>query len=262
MSFSLNCLILGDNPDDFFSVDVTNSDYLSVLKQRIKQTRAVRLAQVDATELELRMVNFPLDELESKLTELTLDKYPKLLSQRKISSLFDDVHYSDDCLHIIVIAPGSLKLFCVVEAEKMAWNNVFPIEIDSRKTVGDLKVAIKEMKRPKFDNIPAYNLTLFKVSIPVDDNAAEDGLHVNLGPLKSLLPMQSLSELFPYVEKNHLHIIVQVPIAGELISTVDRRTNNLTDVVQRVVLSKTKKKRRGEIVSVLYIRVLLLLCSL
>jgi len=89
------------------------------------------LTQVDATELELWIVNFRLDELESKSAEFTLNKYPKLLSRRKISSLFENVNYSDDCLHIIAFAPGLLKLFCVVEAEGMTWNNVFPIELDS-----------------------------------------------------------------------------------------------------------------------------------
>ncbi|KAG5634558.1 hypothetical protein H0H81_001534 [Sphagnurus paluster] len=214
MSSSLKCLILGDNSDYFFSVNVLNTDDLSVLKQKIKETRAVRLAQVDATELELRMVNFPLDDLESKLADLTLDTCPKLLSRRKVSSLFDNANPSDDCLHIIVIAPVTLKLFCAVEAEDMAWNNIFPIEVDSRKTVGDLKDAIKEKKKPDFDHIPADKLALFKVSIPVDDNSPDKSLNVDVEPLKSLLPTKPLSQLFPRADESHLHLIIQVPIAG------------------------------------------------
>jgi len=115
----------------------------------------------------------------------------------------------------------------------------------------NLKDAIKEMTKPKFDNIPADELTLFKISIPVDDHAAEESLHVNLGPLKSLLPTKPLSQLFPHANESH------GPTAVELISSVDRRINNLTESrYQR------QKRRGGETASVLYIRVLLLPCSL
>jgi len=190
-----------------------------------------------------------LDELESKLADLTLDKYPKLLSRRKVSSLFDNANPSDDCLHIIIIAPGTLKLFCAVEAEEMAWNNIFPTEVDSRKTVGDLKDAMKEKRKPDFDHIPADKLALlglFKVSISVDDNAPDKSLNVNIELFKSFVPTKPLLlQLFPRVdEKSHLHVIIQVPIAGELIPAVDRWTDNLTNVFQRVRLSKTEKKRR------------------
>ncbi|PPQ79188.1 hypothetical protein CVT25_002773 [Psilocybe cyanescens] len=214
MSLSLNCLFLDDDPGDSFSVNVSNTDNLSVLKQRIKEARTVRLAQVDAIELELRMVNFALDDLESDRAELRLDKYPKLLSRRKVSSLFHNANPSSDCLHILVVAPCILKLFCVVEAEEMSWNHIFPVDVDSRKTVSDLKVAVKEKNKHTFDNIPADELTLFKVSIPADYNARDRRIR-STDLEQPILPTQSLSEMFPRVEKNHLHIIVQVPIAGD-----------------------------------------------
>jgi hypothetical protein len=39
---------------------------------------------------------------------------------------------------------------------------LFPVEIDREKSVGALKKAIKEEKRPIFDHIPADHLDLWK----------------------------------------------------------------------------------------------------
>ena len=217
MSFYVKCFILGDDPGNCFSVDVSNTDDISMLKRKIKQKRAVQLTQVDVTELELRMVNFRLDKLESELAELMLNKYPTLLSMWKVSSIFNKVNPLDDYLHIVVVAPVSLKLFSVVEEEEMTWNNVFLVDVDSRKTVSDLRVAVKEMLKPKFDYISADELTLFKVSIPLDDSATADtSFNVDVGLLNSLMPTEPLSRLFPQVIKNHLHIVIQVPYVGEL----------------------------------------------
>ncbi|KAF9147746.1 hypothetical protein BGX20_006565, partial [Mortierella sp. AD010] len=45
----------------------------------------------------------------------------------------------------------------------------FPVDILDSETVGDLKNAIKEKKKPKLDNIAADELTLWKVEIPNRD---------------------------------------------------------------------------------------------
>jgi hypothetical protein len=43
-------------------------------------------------------------------------------------------------------------------------DRVFPVEIDQEKSVGALKDAIKDKKRPAFDDMPADRLDLWKVS--------------------------------------------------------------------------------------------------
>ena len=54
---SLNCLIDGEDQMEVFVVDVEKTENVGFLKDRIKEKRARRLAQVDAAELKLWMVN-------------------------------------------------------------------------------------------------------------------------------------------------------------------------------------------------------------
>lgn len=106
-----------------------------------------------------------------------------------------------------------LILFCVVDGE----STPFPVEIESAKTVGQLKDAIKEKKSPEFDDIAADKLTLWRVSI-------------TLGPLKDRKPIilskvESATELDPGNDisddfeetppKKTIHVIVQRPLQGK-----------------------------------------------
>ncbi|KAG0255300.1 hypothetical protein DFQ27_006325, partial [Actinomortierella ambigua] len=56
-----------------------------------------------------------------------------------------------------------LTLFCLVDGE----TNSFPVDIEPSKTVAHLKKLIKAMKAPRFDDIAADKLTVWRVSIPV-----------------------------------------------------------------------------------------------
>ena len=211
MSILVSCLILGDDPDDLFSVEVPKTAYVSALRKGIKAKK-----EFSSKELVLWMVNLPLDDLESKLENLNLGNHQKLISQ-KVSTVFVN-NPSPDYLHIIAIAPGTLNLFCAIEAEDMTWQNIFPVDVDNRKTVGHLKDAIKKKKKkPHFDHFSADELDLFKVSIPVAD---EGVVNINLESAKFLGPSKQLLELFPCIDEGHLHIIIRVPIISELISAV------------------------------------------
>src|ERR1700720_5055208 len=55
-----------------------------------------------------------------------------------------------------------LNLNCWVHGDEP--QNVFPVKIARDETVGALKKAIKEEKKPLFDHIPADSLELWKVS--------------------------------------------------------------------------------------------------
>ena len=55
-----------------------------------------------------------------------------------------------------------LNLNCWVHGDEL--QNVFPVKIARDETVGALKKAIKEEKKPLFDHIPADSLELWKVS--------------------------------------------------------------------------------------------------
>ncbi|KAF9288732.1 hypothetical protein BGZ88_008069 [Linnemannia elongata] len=70
-----------------------------------------------------------------------------------------------------------LNLFCLVDGQSTF--NAFPVEIESNKTIGDLKDLIKGQKTPRFDDVAANELTLWHVSIAADDDD-DDGLPVLL----------------------------------------------------------------------------------
>ena len=95
-------------------------------------------------------------------------------------------------------------------------SRIFLIEIAERKTVGALRKAIKDEKRPTFDHVPADTLLLWKVSIPVIQNLTENLSKLDFVDESSLLPVKRLSKVFSeQPEDEHLHIVVRVP-PGEL----------------------------------------------
>ncbi|KAG0196341.1 hypothetical protein BGX33_001758 [Mortierella sp. NVP41] len=104
-----------------------------------------------------------------------------------------------------------LTLFCLVDGE--ATTNAFPVEIESTKTIGDLKEHIKAKKTINFSDVDADQLTLWRVSIPDDDN--DDEILVVLDNVKDkdkkkLKATRELSEVFPdKPPKNTIHVIVQ-----------------------------------------------------
>jgi hypothetical protein len=142
-----------------------------------------------------------------------------------------------------------LSLNCFVLGDDL--KKVFTVKINKTENVSILKDLIKEKKAPHLDHVDASDLNLWNVSISMDDDVDERLKNVNnLEPLKPLLP---LSQVFSRVEESHLHILIQAPTNGELIWAVLRRSDNFIDVVQR--LPRSQGKRRGEIRSVLCIKV-------
>jgi Crinkler effector protein N-terminal domain len=93
------------------------------------------------------------------------------------------------------------------------WKKGFTVEIPKTKNVSILKDPIKEKKSPHLNHLAASDLELFQVSIPHGDDAEERFKKDDRQPLNYL---SLVSELFPVVKGNHLHIIVEVPANGEL----------------------------------------------
>ncbi|KAF9136473.1 hypothetical protein BG015_003122, partial [Linnemannia schmuckeri] len=58
-----------------------------------------------------------------------------------------------------------LTLFCLVDGQSTS--KAFPVSIPSAESVGELKKHIKVEKAPRFDDLAADELTLWRVSIPV-----------------------------------------------------------------------------------------------
>ena len=100
MSLSLNCLVLGDEPDKMFVVEVKETKYVSILKDLIKEKKAPHFDHVTASDLDLWMVDLCLDKLEAELIHVNLDTHSRLSARRKLSSFFNG-NLDDELLHII-----------------------------------------------------------------------------------------------------------------------------------------------------------------
>ena len=122
---------------------------------------------------------------------------------------------------LAVIHPNSpsesqpqLNLNCLVLNNDTS--HIFPIEIMESKTVGTLRKAIKDEKRPAFDHVPTDALLLWKVSIPVNRNLTENLSKLLFVDEGSLLPVEELTDVFSgSPARRHLHIVVRGPPAGE-----------------------------------------------
>ncbi|KAF8920977.1 hypothetical protein BGZ58_004167 [Dissophora ornata] len=100
-------------------------------------------------------------------------------------------------------------LFCLVDGEA----NAFSVEIESTKTVDALKKLIKDEKAPRFDDVAADELTLWRVSIPVaPKNERKEISLVDVTSKEELDETDDISDVFAETPpKKTIHIIVQRP---------------------------------------------------
>jgi len=103
-----------------------------------------------------------------------------------------------------------LSLFCIVDGE--AASNTFSIKIPSSDTIDDLKEAIKIKKTPRFDDVAADELVLWRVSIK-DDGDDDLPIVLDLQPEKTKLrATDDLSDVFDaQPPKKTISIIIQRP---------------------------------------------------
>jgi hypothetical protein len=105
LPLSLNCLVLGDDCKNVFAVDIQMTKHVGILKELIKEKKASRLRDIDASDLHLWQVSFPIDDLQAALENFNLAKHLELsLPSKKLSTFFEDV--ADDHLHVMVKVPS------------------------------------------------------------------------------------------------------------------------------------------------------------
>ncbi|KAG0277039.1 hypothetical protein BGZ95_006634 [Linnemannia exigua] len=103
-----------------------------------------------------------------------------------------------------------LTLFCLVDGE--ATTNAFPVEAESTKTIGNLKELIKTKKTNDFQDVDADKLTLWRVSIPDDDDNELPVLLDTMPEKKKLKATAKLSKVFDTeLPDDTIHVIVQRP---------------------------------------------------
>ena len=92
----------------------------------------------------------------------------------------------------------------------------FIVEIAKAKSVFDLKHAIKERYRPRFNDILADSLDLWKALVPINKDLKEKVEALNPKDGDSLDSREILSNIFSDLEKKSVHIIIDRPHLGEL----------------------------------------------
>jgi hypothetical protein len=106
MSLSLNCLVLGDEQQKMFTLEIEKTKNVSILKDLIKEKKASRLEHVDASDLVFWMIDLHLDDFGAEPVHVDLDIHSKLSPRTKLSVLFKGA-VDDELLHIIAKSPGT-----------------------------------------------------------------------------------------------------------------------------------------------------------
>jgi hypothetical protein len=105
---SLNCWVVGDSPDEMFTVKIHKTESVSILKKIIKENNANSFGNFDSKQLHLWKVYLPLDNLDM-ISSLKLENNTKLSPPtRKLSEFFDEA--VDEGLHIVVKRPPGTSL--------------------------------------------------------------------------------------------------------------------------------------------------------
>src|SRR6266702_532623 len=108
-------------------------------------------------------------------------------------------------------SPRLLKLNCLILGDDPR-RRIFPVKIEETKFVDDLKDAIKDKKKPAFNDVVANTLDLWSVFIDVNDHLVEKINDLNLNTMEPLSPVKRLSGVYSKpLEDEHLHIIVRPP---------------------------------------------------
>ena len=103
----------------------------------------------------------------------------------------------------------SIKLFCLLKGNTPAVKHAFEVVIEADKSVSALKEVIKAKKAPRFDDIPADELKLWKVEIPDDRDSELADPALN----DELLATRDVEDYWTEKPpKRHIHVIVEPPV--------------------------------------------------
>ena len=103
-TLSINCLLLGSDSSEVFTVKILKTENVSILKRLIKEEQSPRLNHIVASELTAWKVSLPADTIAPELAVDDVKAAQKLRSVEKISSIFSEA-LVDEYVHILVQAP-------------------------------------------------------------------------------------------------------------------------------------------------------------
>ncbi|RHZ79758.1 hypothetical protein Glove_141g119 [Diversispora epigaea] len=190
-NITLFCFVEGDSKEKVFGVTTGINDYVSNLKKIIKNEKSNLFVDIDANDIVLWKVNIPIDENAMEYNPYT-----------KIINVFSE-NVADNFIHIMVERPiimsDNITLFCFVEGDSK--EKVFGVTTGINDYVSNLKKIIKNEKSNLFVDIDANDIVLWKVNIPIDENAME------YNPYTKIINVFSEN-----VADNFIHIMVERPI--------------------------------------------------
>ncbi|KAF8318072.1 uncharacterized protein EI90DRAFT_3133569 [Cantharellus anzutake] len=169
------------------------------------------LGDIDAYELEMwRFTNSPANFVDNdhEVLEVPVSEafsnmgVKKLFTRQVIAGLNisageallvkfpeDDSEHSTHSklrLQVPQLDPPVLELYCLICGDGA--NHIFLVKIASTESVGTLKEIIREKNKFALEHMDAKTLTLWKVSIPVDDSLKENVKKVELNDEEMLSP--------------------------------------------------------------------------
>ncbi|KAE9392048.1 hypothetical protein BT96DRAFT_754297, partial [Gymnopus androsaceus JB14] len=101
----LNCLVLGDQRNHIFPVEIAGTKSVGSLKEVIKEKKHAAFPHIDADALELWNVSEPVDQhLENNLEKANFHGKESLSPVDKLSKIFPNLPV-EGCLHIVVWCP-------------------------------------------------------------------------------------------------------------------------------------------------------------
>ena len=125
------------------------------------------------------------------------------------------VKTTDSAQQLHSLESTMLTLICYVRDDNC--KQAFEVEIDKAKSVSTLRDAIKEKTRPKFDDISADSLSLWKASVPINRDLKKCVEALNLVDDDSLYSCEILSDIFSSdLERKSVHIIIDCRHSGGL----------------------------------------------
>ncbi|KAF8630512.1 hypothetical protein AX17_005404 [Amanita inopinata Kibby_2008] len=130
-----------------------------------------------------------------------------------------------------LLIPCNSSCSTVSFSELVELSQIFTVKIPKTDNVSLLQGLIKKRQSPRLNYLAASDLTLSQVSLPKDSDLEERLKNANLTPLEPILP---LGQVFPCVEENHLHIVVQAPTNGQPISIFLHGKENMWSLSKRV----------------------------
>lgn len=130
---SLHCYILGDDPENIFSVDIPDTESVDALKKQMKEQGFNHLKHVDTWDLDLWNVCIPIDDLSYR--DPPTDG-PKLNPEKPLAEIFSS-KLDTSCIHVVVRVPSQGQP--IVDSNLSVF---FLLVISFRDTTSELRLTI------------------------------------------------------------------------------------------------------------------------